>query len=286
MFEILQTRAREQRQIAYQVSQEQLRQWVEQLSRPRHYRAQREQNKQVCRELAQFFSSLGYAVSLQGSMQNVVALPAQNTNKPLTLIGAHYDSVPDTPGADDNASALAAMMGVAQALATKNLPVMFVAFNGEEDGMLGSDQFVKEMLQKNTPRLGGVHILEMLGYTDKRPGSQKNPLPIGLPDTADFLALIGDKGSDVKRAFSLASTVTPGLSVMALSIRLWLARRFDDLHRSDHAPFWEQGLSATLWTDTGNFRNPHYHMATDTPDTLDYDFLQQITELLIHTVRA
>ena len=56
------------------------------------------------------------------------------------------------------------------------------------------------------------------------------------------------------------------------------------LLRSDHAPFWREGIPALMWTDTAEFRDPHYHLPTDTPETLDYEFLARVTRLLVHAV--
>ena len=78
----------------------------------------------------------------------------------------------------------------------------------------------------------------------------------------------------------------PRSSVIALKIYLGIERFFGHLLRSDHAPFWEAGIPAVMWTDTSEFRNPHYHRATDTPDTLDYDVLAQVTQLALARAAA
>lgn len=79
----------------------------------------------------------------------------------------------------------------------------------------------------------------------------------------------------------LAASYVPRFPVVALKIRLGIERFIADLHRSDHAPFWEAGLASLMWTDTSEFRNPHYHRETDTPDTLDYDFLSHVARLAL-----
>jgi hypothetical protein len=86
---------------------------------------------------------------------------------------------------------------------------------------------------------------------------------------------------DLKPIIEQAPRSTPNLRVLGLQLHLSIAQRFSVLHRSDHVAFWSQSISATLWIDTAEFRNPHYHEPSDTPETLDYAFLQQVTELLI-----
>jgi Peptidase family M28 len=110
------------------------------------------------------------------------------------LIGAHFDSVPNTPGADDNASAVAVMLAAAKALGWRR-EVMYVAFNAEECNLAGSQEFVKEM-SGELKLLQQVHVLEMVGYRDRSPDSQRNPLPmIQAPTIGDFLAVVANKGN-------------------------------------------------------------------------------------------
>ena len=118
------------------VSEAELREAVVALSRPRHMFHQRAENRRVAQKIASSLEDYGYTVEIEGELQNVVGMPRGTTDRPLILIGAHYDSVPDTPGADDNASGVAAMLACAQAIARLDPapPVGFVAWNGEEDG--------------------------------------------------------------------------------------------------------------------------------------------------------
>ncbi len=205
----------------------------------------------------------------------------------VILIGAHYDSVPGTPGADDNASAVAALLGCAKAVAeyAETLPVCFVSFNREEDNMIGSADFVDNYLLKNGIHLCQAHILEMVGYCSHSPESQRKPLnlPVKIPDRGNFLGLIGNKHSNalIKSLLQQAKSYLPDFPVAGLQVFFGLERFFYHLLRSDHTPFWRRGLSALMWTDTANFRNPNYHRVTDTPDTLDYTFLRRVTQLLI-----
>lgn len=202
------------------------------------------------------------------------------------LIGAHFDSVPNTPGADDNASAVAVMLAVAKALGWRK-DVMYVAFNAEECNLAGSLEFVKEMSDE-LKVLEQVHVLEMVGYRDRRPNSQRNPLPmIQAPTTGDFLAVVANKGNLVDQIIEAAGSISvpvvglaipPGMSLDAIR------QLSPHLLRSDHAPFWENSISAVMWTDTSEFRNPHYHQPTDTPDALDYEFMAEVGKLLVAVV--
>lgn len=202
------------------------------------------------------------------------------------LIGAHFDSVPNTPGADDNASAVAVMMAVAETLGPRK-DVMYVAFNAEECNLAGSLEFVEEMDEMEA--LEQVHVLEMVGYRDHRPNSQKNPLPmIQAPTTGDFLAVVANKSHLVDQIIEAAGNISVPLVGLALppGLPLDAIRQISPhLLRSDHAPFWEKDIPAVMWTDTSEFRNPHYHQPTDTPDTPDYEFMAEVGELLMIIVR-
>jgi Zn-dependent M28 family amino/carboxypeptidase len=126
-----------------EVSQENLRLTVEILSQPRHYHAESHSNRRCAQWISDEFKALGYNTHFQGRYKNVVALPAIHTSDTVVLVGAHYDSVPGTPGTDDNASGMAALLECARLMANQghSRPTAFVAFNREEDGLLGSADF-------------------------------------------------------------------------------------------------------------------------------------------------
>lgn len=263
-----------------------LREQVRTLAVPRHATFEEHANRTIAERLAVQLSSYGYRVVYQGAHRNVLALP-QVVDGPLNLVCAHYDSVPNTPGADDNASAVAVMLGVARRTPANTA---FVAFNREEDGMVGSFDFVQWMAQPEAPRFAAVHVLEMVGYTDYRPGSQRVPPPLPemlLPrDAGDFLAVVGlGKGwglaGRVRRAAEGALGVPPVVSLQAPRALLCCAH---DLGRSDHLPFVMAGVPAVMWTDTADFRTPHYHLRSDRPETLDYGFMAGVERLLVETL--
>ncbi len=263
-----------------------LRQWVEHLAIPRHFTANRKNNAWVREELARAFSEFGLNVQVQGYYRNVLALPKAQYNEPLVLIGAHYDTVPDCPGADDNASGLAVMLECAR-LSTRSSPrraLGFVAFNAEEDGMLGSHDFVANGLGLLGRPLRSIHVLEMVGFRRREAALQDLPMPLRwLPArfrVPDYLGLVCRGRSNVIAAGALAAKASPGLRL--LTAKTWgpAHKLLPDITRSDHYPFWQARLPAVMWTDTGNFRNPNYHRASDRPGTLDYDFMREVTDLL------
>src|SRR5436190_7512987 len=145
------------------ITERQLRAWVEHISVPRHFGAEPEQNRATADWLCGVFDSMGFRVERQGEYSNIVALPNTAFDE-VILVGAHYDSVPMCPGADDNGSAVAAMLGCAAACSLWRpvLPVVFVAFNCEEDGLRGIRDFVETYLPKARFDVQCAHILEMV----------------------------------------------------------------------------------------------------------------------------
>ena len=209
---------------------------------------------------------------------------------PRLCVGAHLDSRPDTPGADDNASAVAALLEIARLLPgcwpeNVQLDLELVAFDLEENGMLGGREHARRAKEAGID-LRGMISLEMLGYCDTTPGSQTLPRSlVGLyPDTGDFIAVIGNQNSGtlIERFHEAAQTVED-LPVETLQVpengNLLQATRL-----SDHSPFWDAGYPALMITDTSFMRNPHYHMPTDTPDTLDYGFLERVKTACVRSV--
>ena len=208
---------------------------------------------------------------------------------PLLLVAAHYDSAPGTPGADDNASAVAALLELAAWArplldgAGPRARLQLAAYDQEEDGLAGSRAHSGEVAGP----LLGMLSLEMLGYADARPGSQRLPPHLtGLyPDTADFIGVVGSQASrGLVQAVAGAMKGAEGLKVEALAVP-GNGEQLPESRQSDHASFWDRGLPALMVTDTSFFRNPHYHRPSDTPDTLDYAFLARVTAGLRLAVR-
>ena len=196
----------------------------------------------------------------------------------LGLIGAHYDTVSGSPGADDNSSGLAVLLELGRCL-SEEPPLhttWLVAFDLEEWGWGGSKLLAQEMKQ-NHQRPSWMVSLEMLGYRRREAGTQSFPFPLKLfyPNRGDFIFLVGNTRarqliSSMRRAFKKAGTKTERLIVPGNG---WLIppSRF-----SDQAAFWDIGVAGVMLTDTSWYRNPNTHTATDTVDTLDFEFMAEI----------
>lgn len=207
----------------------------------------------------------------------ILNLPAQSQKQdlPLILIGAHYDAVPGTPGADDNASGVAVLLELARMFAAEPIkyPAQLVAFDMEEYGLLGSTEYVAK-LQQQDKALRLMISLEMLGYCDPKPGSQAYPFPLQYiyPDRGNFIGLIGNWRTlrdliCISRSIRKAGIPSQWLPVPNKGFVIPQTRL------SDHAPFWDAGYPAIMVTDTAFMRNPHYHKSSDTVATLNLDFL-------------
>ena len=239
----------------------------------------------------------------QGEYQgrNVIATqPSSQPGPPPLLVCAHYDTVRDSPGADDNASGVAALLECARVLSGAQLgrTIEFAALDMEErqpeaGALLGATALASEA--KRVRRYDGVYNLEMVGYTSG-PNTQSFPpgfrfLFRGVYKRVRARQFRGDaltvvalgRSRKLSRRFARAAARwVPELEVVLVETRRWLV--IPDLLRSDHAPFWRAGIPAVMMTDTADFRNPNYHAPTDTPDTLDYDFLHKVTRALVATV--
>ncbi len=202
-------------------------------------------------------------------------------NKGIFIVGAHYDSVQGTPGADDNASAVAALLEIARCLQPFPLKysLIFCGFTLEEYGFVGSRQFAKSLRSQKDEVLGMIS-LEMLGFCNREKGSQTYPLyvdPTQYPDRGDFIAVVGNEPS-VGLTLALVNGMKESVPQLPVEHLVVPGRgdQFEDVRLSDHAPFWDDGFQAVMVTDTAFFRNPHYHQFTDTLETLDLEFLKNV----------
>jgi Zn-dependent M28 family amino/carboxypeptidase len=223
------------------------------------------------------------------NFRNLIGRLAAQRGDSLIILGAHFDSVQGTPGADDNASGVAVLLEAARALARARLraQVLFCAFNLEELNMVGSTYFAKKLKAAGT-KIGAMVSLEMIGYTDSRAGSQKYPTGLSwlYPDRGDFIGVIGNwNSSSLLRTFARQMRQVRGLSVETLSVP-GNGALVPAVRLSDHSPFWDLGYPALMITDTSFFRNPHYHGPTDTLETLNVDFMAKVCEGVILSVLA
>ncbi|MBD1849679.1 M20/M25/M40 family metallo-hydrolase [Leptolyngbya sp. FACHB-711] len=260
---------------------------VEQLAFVRHEAADRARARSY---IMQQLQSAGWQVQEQpfgeGGVNLVAERPGNGSTAGVILLGAHYDTVEDSPGADDNATAVATLLETARLFQQKQTPrsLRLVFFDLEEAGLLGSEAYVQQL--QSEPTFDGAVILDMLGYACQTPGCQTFPsvLPIAPPtDRGNFLGVIGDQGHPaLTQSFTDANR--PNLpQVLTLSVPT-MGRFTPDLVRSDHAPFWRSGRGAVLVTDTANFRNPHYHQPSDTPETIDRDFFLGSAQTVINAI--
>ncbi|MGB3760932.1 MAG: M28 family peptidase [Rivularia sp. (in: cyanobacteria)] len=203
-------------------------------------------------------------------------LKSGKDNSPPILIAAHYDGVPGTPAADDNATGVAVLLELARIFATQptRYPLRLVAFDMEEYGLLGSKDYVAKLVQEKQ-KLRLMMSLEMLGYCNSNPGTQEYPAAVlkkFYPNTGDFIALIGNLRTlpdlfRLRNSFRKSGTKSEFLPVPNKG------KIVPSVRRSDHSPFWDVGYPAMMVTDTSFMRNPHYHKPSDRVDTLDLDFL-------------
>jgi hypothetical protein len=243
--------------------------------------------------LLQTLTHLGWQPQLQrfeGGI-NVVAQRAGTDPKAGTiLVAAHFDTVKGSPGADDNASSIATALEIARLLGQSQTPraLQVALFDAEETGLLGSFAFTANAA--NLVNLAGVVNLEMLGYACRTAGCQKYPagLPITPPtDRGDFLGVIGDQehlpllDAFVPSSSADDSVHLPPVVTLPIPFKGVLT---PDVLRSDHAPFWARNIGAVMIGDTANFRNPHYHQPSDTPETLDRTFLTGSAQRVINAV--
>ncbi len=197
------------------------------------------------------------------------------------LLAAHYDTVPNSPGADDNASGVAVVLEVARLLTRPTPRTLQIAFfDQEEVGLRGSMAFATNTRLEN---LRGVIVLDMVGFACYTPGCQKYPagLPLIPPtDKGDFLAAVGDlEHLPLLNAFQLKETNLPPVFTLPIPLKGIL---MPDTLRSDHAPFWYQGVGAVLLTDTANLRTPHYHQPSDTPANIQRSFFTGAAQIIVN----
>ncbi len=250
-----------------------------------------------------FYQSIGIPVHCEPyeyrnfTVSNVVAEISfcDNPTKRY-VVGAHYDSVVGTVGADDNASAVAVQLETARQLnmlkdrQELDMAVKFVSFPLEEPPTYGTRHMGSRVYAmkawKEKEQIDGMICLEMVGYTSPQ---QDYPFPLmflGYPKKGDYIGIVGDFGS---RSFTAslfkAFGKNPNLPAIKLTVPMG-GYLLPSVRLSDHASFWDRGFKAVMITDTAFYRNPHYHMASDTMEKLDYGFMAQLVESLVLFFRS
>lgn len=235
-------------------------------------------------------AELGYDVAKQEyKVENKILKNIEaelvGTSKPeeIIIVGAHYDSVIGSTGANDNASGVAAVLEIARLLSKEKLPrtLRMVAFVNEEPPFfqtknMGSRIYAARSRQRGE-KIIAMFSLETIGYYSDEPGSQHYPFPLGsfYPDTGDFIGFVGNISSKklVQKALSSFRKNTPFPSE-GLAAPGW----FIGIGWSDHWSFWKEGYPAIMVTDTALFRYKQYHTMEDTPDKIDYDRMARVVE--------
>lgn len=225
------------------------------------------------------------------SVANLVATAGSGSGEPL-VVGAHYDTVPGTEGADDNGSAVCVLLGLARRLAQRppSVPVRLVAFTLEEPPAFstagqGSRVFIRRM-RRAGERPRGAIVLEMVGYTAPQQGY---PAPLrlaGYPDSGDFIGIVGNRRSRwLTRATERGFRRNAALPVETLTVPCdgWL---LPDVRLSDHSSFWDVRWPAVMVTDTAFFRNPNYHLPSDRIETLDFGFMARLVDSLEYAIET
>lgn len=245
-------------------------------------------------------SNMGYLVNRENyevdgqTVWNVIAdLRGTERADELVVVSAHYDTVPGSPGANDNGSGVAALLSLANSFSgtTPARTIRFVAFVNEEPPHFHTDTMGSLVHAKNLARRGAqvtaMISLEAIGYFTDAPGSQKQPegVPTGLfPETGNFIALVGKPESrslldQVAKAYQQTG---PGVPAMVAA----LPESVEGAGWSDHWSFWQAGYPAIMVTDTAPYRYPHYHRPTDTADRIDYARFTEVVKGLRAAVDA
>lgn len=240
--------------------------------------------------IEQQLASSGYRTSRQTfdvsrvPVSNIEAvLEGRGRRDEIVVLGGHYDTVAGCPGANDNATGVAAVLDLARRFAARpqSRTLRFVAFVNEEPPFfqtpqMGSYVYAKAARERGD-RVVAMLSLETMGYYSDAQGSQTYPAPLAAmyPDVGNFIGLVADMTSEplllaARQAFETASA----FPVQALAGPAELP----GVGWSDHWAFWQHGYPALMVTDTAPFRYPWYHTENDTPDKIDFTRFSQVVD--------
>jgi peptidase M28-like protein len=219
-------------------------------------------------------------------------LPGVDRPEEIVVVGAHYDTVTDCPGANDNGSGVAAVLALARRFADRPQArtVRWLAFANEEAPYYGAPDTMGSWFYARTARERGEQIvamlsLETIGFYSDEENSQRYPAPFGMfyPSEGNFLAFVGNIRSrtlvrDCIAAFRRRAKFPSEGAALPESI--------PGVSWSDHWAFWQEGYAALMVTDTAPFRYPYYHTPDDLPDQLVYDRMARVVDGLAGTIEA
>jgi hypothetical protein len=229
------------------------------------------------------------------SVRNIIA-ERRGLEEPdrVIVVGAHYDTVVGSPGADDNASGVAVLLELARIHENTRFrkTVRFVGFTLEEPPFFRSrhmgSQVYARALKERGERVEAMLCLESVGYYSQEPGTQSFPWPgfwlrWRYPTTGNFLTIVSNADSR-----TLQDHIRDALTKwMALPVETYTGSGWiPGVDWSDHGSFWNEDYPAVMLTDTALFRNPHYHRSTDLPDTLDYHAMTELVKGLGHVLTS
>jgi Zn-dependent M28 family amino/carboxypeptidase len=251
------------------------------------------------------FTALGFEVErhVYATGVNVIGVRV-GTTKPAerVVVSAHYDSVPDCAGADDNGTGVAGTLEAARVLSLQphDRTLVVACWDEEERGLIGSTAYVTRARAAGESIVLAL-VFEMIGYRSTAPMSQQTDesLDAAFPEAADqirandyrgdFALVVHDESATTAVADMQDVAKGLGLPIVNLSLGATLKRSLDGLRRSDHAPFWDADYPALMITDTANFRNPHYHCPGSSSDALadiDFDFAISNVKVIVGAALA
>ncbi|MFK7922579.1 MAG: M28 family peptidase [Bacteroidia bacterium] len=283
-----------------------LRQDLTYFAQSRHRSNQLPLIQQIQDSIETRFAELGLLNSRQEEMyQNYQAVnvigqqSGVQDEQQIYILDAHYDGIPNTPGADDNASGTIGVLEAARVLSPylSENSIRYLAFDLEEDGLLGSFAYVNNGGLPAGDNVLGVLNLEMIGYYDTAPNTQTFPAGFNLLFPAVYNAVAADSfrgnfitnianqaSNTLMNAFeNAANQYVPNLKVVSAAVP-GNGQIAPDLRRSDHAIFWDAGIPALMLTDASEFRNPYYHTVNDTIGNLNMTFIRRVVQANVATL--
>jgi hypothetical protein len=231
-----------------------------------------------------------YFVQMRKVRNLVVEIPGGARAKEIVVVGAHYDTVSDCPGADDNTSGVAALLELTRILRAAHpaRTMRFVAFVNEEPPWFQTEDMGSWVYAKHAHRLNENIVaalsMETIGMYSDAEGSQQYPAGFGslYPSKGNFISFIGNLSS---RGLVRAAVASFRKATSFPSEGAAVPAGIQGVGWSDHWSFWQEGYPAIMVTDTAPFRNPNYHQPGDTPDTLDYERMARVVNGLVAVVR-
>jgi Zn-dependent M28 family amino/carboxypeptidase len=228
---------------------------------------------------------------IDGQKFENIIVDVKGAKKPeeIIVVAAHYDTARNTPGANDNASGVAALLEIARLTKERNpgRTVRLVTFVNEEPPYFQTEQMGSRVYARQAKERGenivAMLSLESIGYYSDKPGSQTYVSIVSYlyPDTGNYIAFIGNlKSRALVRSCVDAFRRTADFPSEGAVLPAWTP----GADWSDHWSFWKEGYPAVMVTDTAPFRYPYYHKPEDTPEKLDYDRMARVVTGLVQVI--